>query len=294
MTQMVFKRTEVKYLLDPGQRSRFERLIANHLTGDEYGPSTVRNVYFDTPTLLLARRSEEHPVYKEKIRARCYGARAADDPVFLEIKKKYRGIVYKRRAELAPARAAELLRGYGRPQTQIEREIDFTVRRYEGLGPRVFLAYDREAFFSPEDESVRVTLDARVRARTDRLTLSGDDDGALLLAPGLSVLEVKCLEGMPLWLVRFLSEEGLRKTRVSKYGLACRALLADAVPQAVATARAAERAAAVAAGLTDAPGMTPGLSGMTTSPATPAAPNEPIHERARLAPRHLAKGGLYV
>lgn len=230
VTQMVFKRNEVKYLLDSGQRSRLERLMAGHLTGDEYGPSTVRNVYFDTPTLLLARRSAEHPTYKEKIRVRCYGAHAAGEPVFVELKKKYSGVVYKRRAELAPVRAVELLRGRGHPQTQIERELDFAVRRYEGLGPRMFLAYDREAFVSPEDGSFRLTLDAGIRARTDRLILSGSDDGEPLLGPGVSVLEVKCLEGMPLWLVRFLSAEGLRKTRVSKYGLACSALLADAEP----------------------------------------------------------------
>ena len=270
MTQMVFKRNEVKYLLDREQRARFERLIEGRLTADAYGPSTVRNVYFDTPTLLLARRSAEHPVYKEKIRARCYGAPAAGDQIFVELKKKYRGVVYKRRAELAPDRAVELLCGCGHPRTQIEREIDFAARRYEGLGPRVFLAYDREAFLSPEDGSLRVTLDARVRARTDRLTLSGEDDGALLLAPGVSVLEVKCLEGMPLWLVSFLSEEGLRKTRVSKYGLACRALLGDAVGRVTA----------------------PSDEGV---PTPVAIKNETSHEEAPCwAPQHLAKGGMHV
>lgn len=264
VAQTVFRRNEVKYLIDREQRARFLHVASQHLTGDEYGPSTVRNVYFDTPTLLLARRSEEHPTYKEKIRARCYGAYSAGDPVFVELKKKYRGVVYKRRAELSPARAAELLRGCGHPQTQIERELDFTVRRYEGLAPQVFLAYDREAYVSPEDGALRVTLDARVRARTDRLSLSGGDDGVLLLEPGVSVLEVKCLEGMPLWLVHFLTEEGLRKTRVSKYGLAYTRLLADAVPKAV------------------------------TSSQLNATPSVTAPAETRWEPKHLAKGGIYA
>ena len=121
--QLVFKRYETKYLLDAEQRAALEGVLAERMVPDEHGPSTVRNVYYDTPTALLARRSAEHPAYKEKIRTRCYGAPHPFDPVFVELKKKCDGVVYKRRCELAPADARGLLAGRGRPQTQIEREL---------------------------------------------------------------------------------------------------------------------------------------------------------------------------
>lgn len=96
---------------------------------------------YETKYLLDA----EHPAYKEKIRTRCYGTPHPFDPVFVELKKKCDGVVYKRRCELAPADAGELLAGRGRPQSQVERELDWTCRRCEGLAPCVYLAYDRAA-----------------------------------------------------------------------------------------------------------------------------------------------------
>lgn len=228
MAQTVFERSEVKFLLDRGQRARLERVIAAHMTDDPYGPATVRNVYYDTPTLLLARRSADHPAYREKLRARCYGAPDGSTPVFAELKKKYRGVTYKRRAQLTAPAAEALLSGRGEPRTQIERELDFAARRYEGMGPRVLLCYDRAAYVCPEDPGLRMTLDARPRARWERVALGAGDEGEPLLPDGVSILEVKCLGGMPMWLVRHLSDEGLRRARCSKYGLACRSLLTGA------------------------------------------------------------------
>ena len=109
--QLTFRRTEVKYLLDPAQREELVRLMAQYMAPDEHGPSTVRNVYYDTPTALLARRSAEKPLYKEKIRTRCYGVPCLGDPVFLELKKKCDGVVYKRRVQVPPIRAAKLQNG---------------------------------------------------------------------------------------------------------------------------------------------------------------------------------------
>ncbi len=241
--QLTFKRYETKYLLNPDQRARLETLFSHTMVEDEHGPSTVRNVYYDTPTALLARRSAEHPLYKEKVRMRCYGEPHPYDPVFVEIKKKADGVVYKRRAQLPPADAVELLAGRGHPQTQIEREIDWTARRYEGLRPMAYLAYDRLAYFSPTDRDFRLTLDRDVRVRWDDVSLAGPDEGDPVLEANTSILEVKTCGGMPLWLVDELSAMGLRKTSVSKYGRAWQLRGIDQViarqPQVVAVRNAA-------------------------------------------------------
>lgn len=155
-----------------------------------------------------------------------------------------RRVVYKRRAVLPPDEADGLLSGELCGRNQIEREIGFSAGRYEGLAPRAFVAYDREAFFDPNDHEFRMTFDRRVRARWDRLALSEGDDGEELLDEGVSILEVKCLEGMPLWLVRHLSAEGIRKASCSKYGTACERHLAGA---SVPLGRRAQRRPAHAA-----------------------------------------------
>ena len=220
--ELVFKRYEVKYLVDAAQRARLERAMAEHMVPDAHGASTVCNVYYDTPTLLLARRSADHPYYKEKIRTRCYGASDGRAPIFVELKKKVDGVVYKRRCSLPPKQARALIAGTRKPQTQIEREIAYACRRYEGLRPMAFLAYDREAWYGRDDHDLRMTFDTNVRVRWDRLSLSSGTDGRPVTPAGTSILEVKTTGGMPLWLTHLLDEEGIRKTSFSKYGTACR------------------------------------------------------------------------
>ena len=227
MAQMVFKRYEIKYQLSEEQRSRLERLMASHMEPDAYGATTVRNIYYDTPSLLLARRSAEHPYYKEKLRVRSYAPAGVDDTVFLELKKKCDGIVYKRRASLPFVEADALLRGAREPQTQIERELAFSAGRYEGLAPAMFVAYDREAYYDPNDHEFRMTFDRKVRCRWDNISLGGSSTGYVLMPASQSLLEVKCAAGMPLWLVDFLSVEGIYKGRFSKYGAAVNLLQAS-------------------------------------------------------------------
>lgn len=220
MAQMVFKRYEIKYQLTDAQRERLEREMDAHMVPDAYGPSTVRNIYYDTPSHLLARRSAEHPYYKEKIRVRSYKEANEDTPVFLELKKKCDGIVYKRRCTLPMSDANALLMGERAPRTQIEREIAFSAGRYEGLAPAMFVAYDREAFYACDDHEFRMTFDRAIRCRWKDVTLAGSTAGHLLTPHDQNLLEVKCAAGMPLWLVDFLSAEGIYKGSFSKYGAA--------------------------------------------------------------------------
>lgn len=220
MVQTTFKRYEIKYLLTEEQHDRLRILMDRYMAPDQWGPSTVCNVYFDTPSHLLVRRSAEHPDYKEKVRVRSYGIARPDSPVFVELKKKYDGVVYKRRCTMEPKRAAALLAGNGEPQTQIERELDFTCRRYGGLVPSFFVAYDREAFYAVDDHEFRMTFDRRVRSRTHDLRLDATDEADQFLEDGLTLLEVKAGGAVPLWLVEYFSGEGIYKTRFSKVGMA--------------------------------------------------------------------------
>ena len=92
-----FERREVKYLISAEQRRDIMKLVEEYMKPDEFGRSAICSVYYDTPDMLLIRRSLDRPVYKEKLRVRSYGPVSGDKKVFVELKKKYNGVVYKRR-----------------------------------------------------------------------------------------------------------------------------------------------------------------------------------------------------
>lgn len=221
----VFKRREMKYLITQSQKDALLRLMADRMTPDEFGKSSIRNLYCDTPDFRMIRRSLEKPIYKEKLRLRSYGPADPSGGVFLELKKKYRSLVYKRRVSLSQAHAmAFLLEGYPLPDGQIEQELTHCLRLYPGLLPRVFISYDREAFFGVDDKSFRITFDENILWRRDELTLHSDAWGSPILSPDVSLLEIKVNGGIPMWLTHFLSKNRIYKTSFSKYGNAYRAI----------------------------------------------------------------------
>ncbi len=186
--QTVFKRYELKYLLTSGQKNRILGEIQNRTRPDSFGKATVRNLYYDTDTYLLIRRSIEKPVYKEKLRVRSYTKADEDSRVFVELKKKYKSVVYKRRVSVEYGRARAWLGGEPSPnQSQICSEIDYFLGYYESLHPTVFLSYDREAFFDESDPDFRITFDGNILVRDSELTLGSEVYGTPIL-PGNSVL----------------------------------------------------------------------------------------------------------
>ena len=109
--QTVFQRYELKYLLTQEQKKKILQAMAPYMELDQYGRTTIRNLYFDTGNYRLARHSIEKPSYKEKLRVRSYSQADPESPVFVELKKKYRNVVYKRRIALPEKEAMEWLQG---------------------------------------------------------------------------------------------------------------------------------------------------------------------------------------
>ena len=121
----IFRRIEKKYLLTPTQYNALRRRIDGYLEPDEYGRSTVMSLYLDTPDHRLIRSSIEAVDYKEKLRLRSYGTPRPDSRVFLELKKKFDGVVYKRRVSLTLRQADAYIRSGIKPfDSQIFRELD--------------------------------------------------------------------------------------------------------------------------------------------------------------------------
>ena len=220
--QMIFKRCEIKYMLDITQAELLKNQMKQYMTADEHGMSTICSLYFDTPDYLLIQRSMEHPVYKEKLRLRSYGMADKDTTVFVELKKKYKSVVYKRRLIAAQAQAMECLqKGEHLPvNSQIADEIQYFCSYYGKLFPTVFLSYEREAYYCRDGGDFRVTFDENILARREGFSFREGIYGTPLIERGSTLMEVKTSGGLPLWLVRCLSEHAIFKTSFSKYGTA--------------------------------------------------------------------------
>ena len=225
--QTVFKRYELKYLLTADQKEKILEAMAPYMEPDKYGQTTIRNIYFDTDNYRLIRRSNERPVYKEKLRIRSYAQAKNDSTVFVELKKKYKKVVYKRRLSMCLDGAMAWVSGDAPcpSDTQITREIEYFIKFYGGLMPSVFLSYDREAYFDKNEGFFRVTFDSNILARQTDICLCSPVYGSSLLGDDAVLMELKCNGALPLWMTDVLSRERIYKTSFSKYGTAYNTLI---------------------------------------------------------------------
>lgn len=225
--QAVFKRYEMKFILTLAQKALVLQAMSPHMAPDRFGQSTIRNLYFDTNSYQLIRQSIERPAYKEKLRVRSYAQAQPGSDVFVELKKKYDHVVYKRRLALPEAEAIDWLSGgtYTRMPCQIFREIDYFLGYYKTLHPAVFLAYNREAYRSLGGSDFRVTFDSHILCRREALSLEASVWGTPLLSDDKVLMELKTSGGIPLWMTQILSQEHIYKTSFSKYGTAYQTMI---------------------------------------------------------------------
>jgi len=227
--QTIFKRYELKYLLSMKQKELLVETMRPYMELDQFGHSTIRNIYYDTDTYRLIRHSLEKPAYKEKLRVRSYARANGKSAVFVELKKKYKSVVYKRRIVMPEQQAVDWLSGKTPcpKESQISREIDYFRSFYETLHPAVCLSYEREAFYSLGGDDFRVTFDENIMYRENDLSLETEVYGAPLLQDGQVLMELKTPGGIPLWMTHFLTEQHIRKTSFSKYGNAYVAIISE-------------------------------------------------------------------
>lgn len=230
----VFNRREIKYLLNDDDRTALLSIIDAYMDRDPFNKDgktyQICNLYLDTESDELIRKSLEKPAFKEKIRLRSYGQASLTDKVFLESKKKFDGVVNKRRTNFILQDAYKYFENgmipenpvqeNGKPlkmNSQVMKEIDYTMKFYN-LKPKVFISYDRWAFFEKGNSDFRLTIDTNIQTRRTDLRLDSPAYGTQLLRPGQWLMEAKAFKAFPFWFVHFLSERRLFKTSFSKYG----------------------------------------------------------------------------
>ena len=215
-----FQRIEQKYVLSEDEYNSLFEKINRYIEKDKYYQSTICNIYFDNESDDLIVKSMEKPIYKEKVRVRSYNTPDVNDNVFLELKGKFKEVVFKRRVEVKLEELYKYIETGELPNVsnmQIMKEIDYVIKRYN-LKPKIYLAYDRLSFYDKNDINFRITFDSNLRSRKDDLKLELGDAGRLYDNNKFYIMELKSLTAIPLWFIKILSELKIYPKSFSKYG----------------------------------------------------------------------------
>lgn len=233
----IFNRYEHKYKMNPETFNKVIEVMNKHMELDNHCANhslyTIANIYYDTPDNSLIRESLSKPIYKEKMRLRAYGVPDKNTNVFLEIKKKFNGLVNKRRTTLKLDEAYDFIQS-GRPpeineymNEQVIHELEYFMKLYN-LSPKVYIAYDRLAYFEKGNDDLRISFDNNIRSRRYDVALEKGDYGTKLISDNIRLMEIKTSRAMPMWLCKMLSDFNLRKVSFSKYGTEYRNMLRSA------------------------------------------------------------------
>ncbi len=226
MTKDKFERVEIKYRLSKEQYDEIRKRLEPYMKVDEYGVSRITSIYFDTPGYDLIRESLEKPVYKEKFRLRGYGKINDDSTVFLELKKKYKRVVYKRRVALKYKEAIDYIEKgiYPKEDSQILKEIDYFINYYKPTS-KTYISCERIALYGIENKEIRITFDKDIVGKLNEGRFVNVTGASPLLDPGERLMEIKVPDALPLWLTGMLNDLKIYPQSFSKYGNACTTLI---------------------------------------------------------------------
>ena len=218
--QSIFKRYEKKYLVTENQRRTLQDTLSKHMVPDQYCEYLVQNLYYDTENWDVIKTSIERPTYKEKMRLRCYGEAVDDSDFYLELKKKFKGVVYKRRIAISTQSLvnSSIRSIVSATPSQISRELDFYLQS-NAVSEKIYISYQRVAFAGIDESELRVTFDTDIRFRLDDLRFANSSADQIILPEGMVLMEIKALGGMPLWMASALSENEIFPTTFSKFGV---------------------------------------------------------------------------
>lgn len=208
-----FERVEHKYLMTIPQATQFYQWIEPYIQPDIYPFYKLYNIYYDAMDYRMISRSIEGPLYKEKLRVRSYGELDNNPFIYAEMKKKYNGVVYKRRIQVPTSQMHTIFQN----DSQIGKEITYMQKFYDA-DKKVFIAYDRHAFQAKQEADVRITFDTNIRYRLNHLELNDAYEDIPLINAQQVLVEVKVMHRYPLWLTHALTNTHIQRTSFSKYG----------------------------------------------------------------------------
>ena len=231
---MKLMRLEYKFLVPINSMEELRNSIRPFVKLDEYAERevdkqyTVRSIYFDTMKLDDYHDKLAGLKIRKKLRIRGYNKNDNHSIVFLEIKRKYENHISKNRAPVLYSNLEEMLNTSDYEKYLLKRnnfrdaQNDaaqfFYLTKIKNCSPVVLINYEREAFFSRHDSTLRITFDKNLRSKPlPRISELYDDKSLKYSMPGNFILELKFFNGFPTWLQKIVRRFELNRRAISKY-----------------------------------------------------------------------------
>lgn len=227
-------RLEYKFLVPKDRLNDFRDALRPFMFIDEYAEReiakeyTVRSIYYDTMKLDDYHEKLAGIKIRKKLRIRGYNQQNDESTVFLEIKRKYENHISKNRAPLFYSDLDKILADQDFEKYILKKKNFFDAQKdasnffyfykLKKYSPMVLVTYEREAYFSKHDSTLRITLDKNLRSLQLPNTSDLYDESRLTTAMAKNfILEVKFYSGFPQWLQKILQRFELRREAISKY-----------------------------------------------------------------------------
>ena len=218
------QRYELKFIVQESLRPRIRGFASSYLeldanASDDYS-YPIHSVYLDSPSLHIYHGSINGERNRYKLRVRYYDD-LPTSPVFLETKRKVCDVVHKQRCMVPRAALRDVLAGDTTPLRpgELREHMAFCQLMHQtNATPRAIVSYLREAWVSPHDNSVRVTMDREVcvEPRFD-LRLRTAMDKPVTVFPRQIVLELKFTSRFPHWFRELVETFDLMQGGAAKY-----------------------------------------------------------------------------
>ena len=231
--KMQLQRRELKYIITEKAAVCLRDFISSYLELDEFGAGKpglsypVHSLYLDSSDLRLYWDTINGSRNRFKLRLRFYDSQP-ETPVYFEIKRRVNESILKQRGGVRRDCVAWLLAGHLPAPSQLTTSepkhlvaLQHFCQRMLVLQatPRVHIHYWREAWVSPNNNSVRVTFDRQIRADLHFSTeITTEMRQARLASFGQAViLELKFTERYPVWFEDMVATFNLELTGAAKY-----------------------------------------------------------------------------
>ncbi len=230
--KMQQQRFELKYIIKEDVARAVRDFVSGYLEIDEYGATLpdfsypVHSLYLDSDDLHLYQTTINGDKNRFKLRLRYYDNRA-EAPIFFEIKRRMNNIIAKQRGGVRRDAVDWLLAGHlPEPAHLVSRDPrqQMALQNFCKLAqdicaiPKAHIAYLREAWISPRDNSVRVTLDRAVQCEPASLAhLSTRMANPVTVFGTEVILELKFTDRFPDWFKHLVRVFGLMQCGAAKY-----------------------------------------------------------------------------
>jgi hypothetical protein len=231
---MIPMRLEYKFRIPLNKLDELRDAVRPFVYIDEYAAKesnkqyTVKSIYYDSMRLDDYRDKLAGLKIRKKLRIRGYNDCNSDSVAFLEIKRKYENHISKNRAPVLYSNLNLLLDSADYEKYLLKKKnfLDakndaskfFYILKSKNYSPVVLVSYDREAFYSKHDSTLRITFDKNLRSKPLAQISELYDDSLLKLAmPGSFILEIKFYNGFPVWLQKIIRRFELGRRAISKY-----------------------------------------------------------------------------